>query len=490
MPKRSGARAPYAVPRYRAPDDAVWYHVLHGNVPGHQLDFMYSAEVPQGPLTQTHFGHLARLLKYIEPRERAPYAFALGNLSRDDVQHEPGHGGLAIIFGLRVEGVVDHVGRTMPSYAHGVVAIDRALDTITLLDAASMFHRRVLDDGAEQASQSFYRAYAHAVRHAPETVEELLRRYIAVFDALPRPRRSDLTWDWVADEASLPARITVVHDDDDSFGAIAHTAAKLGALLYRSNIKWTTISSGREFDIAGGLSIRFVRASEASVDPAGLVVPLDEVPDDEADIASMLFGAKPRGAAAPAARVGWRKQRAARQISSPDPDAAPPASAPAAILPATPSPPSPPIHASERSVDVGLAPKPRRHVWIGVGAGTASVCAIAALVAMTSSLSTRAPARDPTSSAVSSPASAASPPEMAPIDAPAPPAAATAAPPEGSGADTRSPATNNDAAPSAAVVPPPRPAKATPQRRLVQAPSPERPTPPAAGRTIAGEPKF
>jgi len=59
--------------------------------------------VPQGSLTQTHFARVARLIKYIEPRLRTSFAFAIGNLSRDDIQHEPGHGGLALIFGLRVE---------------------------------------------------------------------------------------------------------------------------------------------------------------------------------------------------------------------------------------------------------------------------------------------------------------------------------------------------------------------------------------------------
>src|SRR5512147_890083 len=98
----ASADAPgYVVPRYRA-DGAAFYHLLHGTVPGHQIDFMYCPEVPQGALRQTHVGHLARLIKYIEPRDGAPYAFALGNLSRDDVQHSPGHGGVVLLFALRV----------------------------------------------------------------------------------------------------------------------------------------------------------------------------------------------------------------------------------------------------------------------------------------------------------------------------------------------------------------------------------------------------
>ena len=80
--------------------------------------------------------------------------------------------------------------------------------------------------------------------------------------------------------------------------------------------RWTTDRrTGRdEILTVSGLSIRFVPASEATVDPAGLVVPIGDVPDDEAEMAPKLFGVKARGAHAPAARVGWRKQHAARGV--------------------------------------------------------------------------------------------------------------------------------------------------------------------------------
>src|SRR4051794_3755164 len=94
----------HVVPCYRAAEDAPWFHFLHGNVPGHQIDFMYRPEVPQGALSRQHYSHLARLMSYIEPHGGAEYAFAIGNLSRDDTQHEPGHGGVALIFGLRIRG--------------------------------------------------------------------------------------------------------------------------------------------------------------------------------------------------------------------------------------------------------------------------------------------------------------------------------------------------------------------------------------------------
>src|SRR6185503_19409193 len=89
----------YVVPAYRAREDTSWFHFLHGNVPGHQIDFMYRPEIPHGQLSRQHFSHLSRLMNYIEPQTNGLFAFAIGNLSRDDVQHEPGHGGIALIFG-------------------------------------------------------------------------------------------------------------------------------------------------------------------------------------------------------------------------------------------------------------------------------------------------------------------------------------------------------------------------------------------------------
>jgi len=323
-------RGKYVIPRYRAEGDPAWYHVLHGTVPGHQIDFMYCPDVPQGRLTQTHFAHLSRLMKYIEPRDGAPYAFALGNLSRDDIQHEPGHGGLALIFALRVAGVTDHAGRAMPPYAHGVLAVDRELDYTSLLEATAVFYRRFLDTDLREddATGSFYRAYVRTMQERPAAVDDFLHDYVADFDELPQPVRSQLGFEWEADEETLPKRITIVHADDERFENLAHAAANIAAMLYKSNIKWTSITSGREIEIPGGLSIRFIPASEASKDPRqvsprrtasqdlrmlagrdpkGLQVSLKDLPQEEKMLAHLLFGARPRTTETKAPRANWRE---------------------------------------------------------------------------------------------------------------------------------------------------------------------------------------
>jgi hypothetical protein len=380
-------RPSYVVPRYRADGDAVWYHVLHGNVPGYQIDFMYCPEVPHGAFTQNHFGHLARLMKYIEPREGAPCAFALGNLSRDDVQHEPGHGGIALIFGLRVHGVLDHAGRSMPPYAHAILAVDRDLDHAALRDAAVALHRRLAPGGHEShedTSDQLYRRYARAVRTSPGTVERLLRRHVEGFAELPRPLPSRLEWSFFAEESARPRRITITHPDEEPFERLAHTIGRLGAMLYRSNIKWTTISSGRELDIPGGVSVRLVPESEAVPDPGGMVVPIGEIPEDEATMARTLFGAVPKVPVAVPARVGWRERYAAEKAAGATEEkrSGPRARQICATVPLDPSM----FAESAESAASGREPRhrsTRARLWVGLVAAGAGLCTIVAVVATT-----------------------------------------------------------------------------------------------------------
>ncbi|WP_437488239.1 hypothetical protein WME75_08370 [Sorangium sp. So ce1014] len=307
----------YVIPRYRAPAEASWYHVLHGNIPGHQIDFMYCPEVPQGALTTTHFSHLARLMKYIEPATGATHAFAIGNLSRDDTQHEPGHGAVGLIFGFRIGGAIDHAGRGNPPFAHGLVAVDRDLGYTSLLEASATFYRHVMNATEVNSSAGmFYREYAGAVREAPERVAHVLERYVEEFGDLPYLRRSSATWDWVADEGALPKRVVIVHKHDEPFGAIAHAAAKIAMVLYRSNIKWTSITSGREADIPGGVSVRFVRERDMTMeDRHGVLIRIEDLAEDEGEIARKVFGARPQGEPGDNKPQfgGWRERYAAQQ---------------------------------------------------------------------------------------------------------------------------------------------------------------------------------
>ncbi|HSN98546.1 MAG TPA: hypothetical protein VLS89_09610, partial [Candidatus Nanopelagicales bacterium] len=291
-------RAPHGA-TYRAPDGATWLHALHGSVPDHQIDFICSPEAPQGAFTRTHLGHLARLMKYIEPRAGSPYAFAIGNLSRDDTQHEPAHGAVALLFGLRIAGATDSAGRRDPPFAHAIIAVDRALTYRAFLDAATALHRPLTAHEGRRTPSAFYHEYARAAEAHPDQVSAVLQGYLDEFHDLPELPPSTLS-PLPADGADTrPARIFLVHSDDEPFGNIARAASKLAALLYRSPLRWTAIVSGGAAHIPGGLSIELVTSLPTTLGPADRALRLDELPEDEESIALEILGTPTRARHAP-----------------------------------------------------------------------------------------------------------------------------------------------------------------------------------------------
>jgi hypothetical protein len=282
----------YQVPTYKLEPHQAWFHFLHGNVPGHQIDFMYRPSVPQSPLTRQHFSHLSRVVKYIEPRHANAYSFAITNLSRDDNQYEPGHGGVAFIFGLRIRGARDHAGRQDPPFCHSAALIDRHLDAQTLYGIAVQFYQKLLPDEESQAEGSgWYHTY---VKHAedPEKLLPVLNMYLADFADLHVPPPSRLSVRWSVEGATVPRRVVIVYPDRVDFMTLAYCMARIAAVLIESNIKWTAVSNGREQDVAGGLTVRFVpmrEAMEASSNEALLY--LEQVPENPAEIAAQLFNA-------------------------------------------------------------------------------------------------------------------------------------------------------------------------------------------------------
>jgi len=363
----------YAVPTYAAPPGSVWYHFLHGNVPGHQIDFMYRPDVPQGALTRQHFSHLARLVKYIEPRAGSAYAFAIGNLSRDDTQYEAGRGGVALVFGLRIRGAKDHAGRQDPPFSHAAAAIGRHLDEATLLEASLAFYHKLLPDEESQAEGSgWYHTYVRQAENR-DALAPLLRAYTADFEDLPAPRSSGLGLRWTAEKVTQPKRIVIAYPDRTAFEAIARCAARIAAVLVESDIRWTVISNGREADVPGGVSVRLLPVRDLGPEEES-VIRLEDVPLEPEAIARQLFGAEPvRASRIPEMRMGWRQlyaQNAEEARSSDEVIAAPEArrSDPGTNL----------------AVGTGAEAAPRRSratvfAWVGLGVALVIGSAVAAV---------------------------------------------------------------------------------------------------------------
>jgi hypothetical protein len=301
--------AGYEVPTYDLRPGEAWFHFLHGNVPGHQIDFIYRPKVPQGPLTRQHFSHLSRLMKYIEPRHGAAYAFEIGNLSRDDTQYEPGHGGIALIFGLRIKGAMDHAGRQDPPFCHSAVLVDRHLDGEAIYATAAQFYEKLLPDEESRAEGSgWYHTYVQYAQH-PDALVPLLRGYMADFENLYTPPPSNLGLRWSVEGSTPPRRVVIVYPDRADFATITYCMARIANVLVESDIKWTAISNGREQDVVGGLTVRFVPRREATAEPSDVVLMyLEQVPENPADIAAQLFNARDVSMIQESApRAGWRQ---------------------------------------------------------------------------------------------------------------------------------------------------------------------------------------
>ncbi len=292
MDETNIVNAEYRVPTYEPDGDRGWFHFLYGNVPAHQIDFIYRPVVPREPLTRQHFTHLSRIVKYIEPRAGAEYSFAIANLSRDDTQFEPGHGGIAFVFGLRIHGARDHAGRQDPPFSHSAAAIDRHLDAQTLHQIAVQFYDKLLpEEKSQRGGGAWYRRYV-ANAGKSEALLPLLKGYLDEFAGLSVPEPSRLGLRWSAEHSSELRRVVVVYPDRADFSTLAHAMAQLAAVLIESDLKWTVISNGREHDVAGGLTVRFIPERDATAEADDVVVwSLDQLPQDPAEIAARLFGA-------------------------------------------------------------------------------------------------------------------------------------------------------------------------------------------------------
>ncbi len=328
----------YRVPTYRAPSGTAFFHFLHGHVPRHQIDFIYRPEIPQGELSQQHFSHLSRLMKYIEPQVHNPFAFAIGNLSRDDTQHEPGSGGVGLIFSMRVSGVTDHAGRKDPTFAHAAALIARHLNEEALFEALTSFYSHLFGRSEDQsASALMYRNYVKLALSDAAAVLPLLQMYVREFDDLPKPGKSSMRGRWLSNEAVQPKRVVIVHPDRIRFRHIARCASRIASMLYASNIRWSSVTNGREADLENGITVRLVSEAEAGAYTSNaLVLGLTDVPAKEEQIAAKIFGAKPADRASQAApALGWRARYEAERgvVAGAESGSGEEAQEPAAVMP-------------------------------------------------------------------------------------------------------------------------------------------------------------
>jgi hypothetical protein len=156
------------------------------------------------------------------------------------------------------------------------------------------FHRHLLGDPGDEGSGALRGMYSRFCEAAPAGRLPVLKGYVKSFSDLPALERSKLRFKWSSRVAPQRKRVVIVHPDDASFGELVEVAARIAYVLAQSDLRWTSITTGREEDIPNGMSIRLVPRRELRENDAeSLVIPLEQMPGREAELAQQLFGLVP-----------------------------------------------------------------------------------------------------------------------------------------------------------------------------------------------------
>lgn len=293
--------------QYQPTPSEHWYHVLFGHVPRFQMDFILRPELPYRKFRPQHFAHLGPQIKFLSPAAGLHYAVAIGNLSSNDTQHVAGRGGLSLLVSTRVAELRDHAQRESPVFAHSLIAVDEPLTTGLFSLTVATFVERVLDDGVR-----FYRSY-YTSGQADNF--ERIYNYVRSLHDLPDP--------WAPTEAvsaELAGAASYSSDAPPPYNQILidcrginsrqvlQLAARLAVILYRTNLKWTTITTGsEEFEpkiyhgedysiavrlICGGVTIEDAERQARGMAPGSRIITYGfaDLSTSDTELGAQLFG--------------------------------------------------------------------------------------------------------------------------------------------------------------------------------------------------------
>lgn len=309
IPRTASAGRPTSGERYRprsyvADDAAVWFPALYGHVPGYQIDYLYrprNLSLQSRRLRPVHMRHLTGLIRYLEAPAGAKAAFLIGNLSSNDQQHVSGRGGLVLACTQRVEGASDQAGRPRPVLTQCLMTVDRPVQGAPLAAALLQFFSRACEEGPR-----WYIAYSEAPTDAGLTA------YLRGFDLVSAP---DGTGSAAYHRCGpLPfRRLLITCPDLLLTPLVAVCAARLAAVLFHSDVRWTTISNSyqAEEDVGAELLVRFVpRRTRPSATPGTMTRALEELVDLGEDALADLLGLRRAGSATAAAPPGRPREDA------------------------------------------------------------------------------------------------------------------------------------------------------------------------------------
>ncbi len=277
--------------RYIAAPGATWLHYLHGNVPGHQLDWICRPRGMPGAVTPQHVQHLLDLVQVHDVPGPGEVTLTFANLSLKDTTWRPGHGGLGIVTHFRIPTSLDHGGRKNPRFIHALVGVDLPLD-VAALDGAvdALFQATLADRSApDRPVDWWYARYLAAAEHGEGMALNLLESYFASFGPLELSPSPTVGQRWaLAEGASLQREIRVRCGPrtPETWRDAVESMVGLAAVLYWSRVPWAAITTGAGRGGDDGVVIRFLFGPPA---PDEREIPLSNLPRDPEALALALL---------------------------------------------------------------------------------------------------------------------------------------------------------------------------------------------------------
>lgn len=270
------------VPRYSHRElNSWWYHQLYGHVPGAEQEKILEPTPDSELLAAPHIQLAWRSLSALAPRLDEGIGLAFVNLS---TQPQPGSGGMAVILALRTlrgSGIVDHQGREGALVRHGIIAVNRLMDMLTLNSAATALVRHATGstnlaktvsvptkaEYAESARRvegpidAWYGNYCQNAQWSVNERKKSLIDYLRTFRTLPQLHRPRLEGQYIGGKANK--LIYVEYDEATPLIDLIAYASQLAAALHMSNFSdspWSSVEIGTKLTdpIDHGLTIRFV----------------------------------------------------------------------------------------------------------------------------------------------------------------------------------------------------------------------------------------
>ncbi|MCB9744026.1 MAG: hypothetical protein H6740_15605 [Alphaproteobacteria bacterium] len=222
-----------------------WALGLHGNVPGHQLDWIQRPELEGAGLRPHQLAQLMALIRDHDVPSPERATLTLGNLSRGLSKQGPGRDAMGLVCHFRVASRLDHGGRLNPRFVTAAVFTGPTLSPAALSAALEhlMGATGAREAGARRAADAWYARYvdvAQAGADVAPLVEELLHRL-----EIPSDEQAGGDEGWgPRDGATLPQRLVVTCEDElarEATEFMAHVAW----MLSRSTLSWHSVTTSR-----------------------------------------------------------------------------------------------------------------------------------------------------------------------------------------------------------------------------------------------------